>query len=122
MTQHSLHYLPAGLQIPGPEPDGLSKPYWEGLKAGRLMIQRCSGCGLWQWGPEWICHSCHSFELAWEGVTAEGRIYSWERVWHAVHPALFRLQSLAVGSGMDLPFLPWLRSRMGRGQGGGPHL
>jgi len=88
MIQHSEHYLPTGLPIPGPERDGLSKPYWEGLKAGRLVIQRCSGCGIWQWGPEWICHSCHSFDLAWEEVRAEGRIYSWERVWHAVHPAL----------------------------------
>jgi uncharacterized OB-fold protein len=82
------HYLPAGLPTPAPERDGLSKPYWEGLKAERLLIQRCSGCGIWQWGPEWICHSCHSFDLAWEEVRAEGRIYSWERVWHAVHPAL----------------------------------
>ncbi len=68
MIQHSEHYLPTGLPIPGPERDGLSKPYWEGLKAGRLVIQRCSGCGIWQWGPEWICHSCHCFDLAWEEV------------------------------------------------------
>lgn len=88
MTQNSGHYLPAGLPIPGPDRDGLSRPYWDGLKAGRLMIQRCSGCGVWQWGPEWICHSCHSFDLRWEEVKPEGRVYSWERVWHAVHPAL----------------------------------
>jgi uncharacterized OB-fold protein len=88
MTQRSEHYLPAGLPIPGPERDGLSKPFWDGLKAGRLLVQRCSGCGVWQWGPEWICHSCHCFDLGWEEVRAEGRIYSWERVWHAVHPAL----------------------------------
>ena len=88
MTQHPEHYLPAGLPIPGPERDGLSKPYWEGLKAGRLVIQRCSGCGIWQWGPEWICHACHCFDLAWEEIRPEGRIFSWERVWHAVHPAL----------------------------------
>jgi uncharacterized OB-fold protein len=88
MTQHSDSYLPAGLPIPAPERDGLSKPYWEGLKVGRLLIQRCCACGIWQWGPEWICHSCHGFDLAWEEVRAEGRIYSWERVWHAVHPAL----------------------------------
>lgn len=88
MTEHPEPYLPAGLPIPSPERDGLSKPYWDGLKAGRLLIQRCLGCGIWQWGPEWICHSCHGFDLAWEEVRAEGRIYSWERVWHAVHPAL----------------------------------
>jgi uncharacterized OB-fold protein len=88
VTEHPEPYLPAGLPIPSPERDGLSKPYWDGLKAGRLLIQRCSGCGIWQWGPEWICHSCNGFDLGWEEVRAEGRIYSWERVWHAVHPAL----------------------------------
>ena len=38
--------------------------------------------------PEWICHACRSFEVGWEHVDGRGRIYSWERVWHPVHPAL----------------------------------
>lgn len=88
MTQAVAFYLPPGLPVPTFERDELSKPYWEGLKSGKLMIQRCAGCGAWQWGPEWICHSCHCFDLTWEEIKAEGRIYSWERVWHPVHPAL----------------------------------
>ncbi len=81
-------YLPPGLPIPAPEPNGLSRPYWDGLKAGRVNVQRCRACGTWQWGPEVICHRCHSFDLGWEEVAPRGRIYSWERVWHPVHPAL----------------------------------
>jgi uncharacterized protein len=81
-------YLAPGLPIPVAEPDGLSKPYWEGLKANRLLVQRCTACRGWQWGPEWICHRCRSFELEWAEVEGKGRIYSWERVWHPVHPAL----------------------------------
>lgn len=81
-------YLPEGLPIPVAEADGLSAPYWAGLMEGELRVQRCAGCGAWQWGPEWICHSCHSFDLNWEPVAGEGRIYSWERVWHPVHPTL----------------------------------
>ena len=82
------HYLPAGLPTPAPERDGLSKPYWEGLKAERLLIQRCAGCGIWQWGPEWICHGCHSFDLSWREINGRGRIYSYERPHHPVHAAL----------------------------------
>ena len=81
-------YLPEGLPIPTPEADGLSAPYWNGLKEDVLMVQRCKGCGGWQWGPEWICHRCHSFDMGWEAVEGRGRIFSWERVWHPVHPAL----------------------------------
>lgn len=81
-------YLPEGLPIPVPENDGLSRPYWEGVRRGELRVQKCKDCGTWQWGPEWICHSCRSFDLDWVQVEAKGRIYSWERVWHPVHPAL----------------------------------
>lgn len=81
-------YLPAGLPIPTPLPDGLDAPYWEGLARGELRAQRCRACKAWQWGPEWICHACHSFDVGFEAVAPRGRIYSWERVWHPVHPAL----------------------------------
>jgi uncharacterized OB-fold protein len=81
-------YLPPGLPIPVPEPDGLSLPYWQGLREGVLRVQRCALCGTWQFGPEWICHGCLRFEPAWTEVVPRGRIYSWERVWHQVHPAL----------------------------------
>lgn len=81
-------YLPPGLSIPVPEPDGVSAPYWNGLREGRLLVQRCTHCGTWQFGPEWICHRCHAFDPAWVEVPATGRIHSWERVWHPVHPAL----------------------------------
>jgi uncharacterized protein len=81
-------YLPSGLPVPVSEPDGLSAPYWAGLQQDQLLVQRCARCGRWQFGPEWICHECHAFDPAWVEVPAEGRIYSWERVWHPVHPAL----------------------------------
>ena len=81
-------YLPPGLPIPVPEPDGVSAPYWNGLREGVLRVQRCAHCQAWQFGPEWICHKCHAFDPDWVEVPAEGRIYSWERVWHPVHPAL----------------------------------
>ncbi len=81
-------YLPSGLPIPVAENDGLSAPYWEGLREGVIRVQKCGGCGVLQWGPEWICHQCHSFDLGWSEVAGRGRVYSWERSWHPVHPAL----------------------------------
>ncbi|MFQ3459312.1 OB-fold domain-containing protein [Bradyrhizobium sp. UFLA01-814] len=82
------HYLAVGLPIPVGEPDGLSTPYWMGLRENRLLVQRCDRCCTWQFGPEWICHNCHSLDLTWTDVEPTGRIYSWERVWHPSHPAL----------------------------------
>jgi len=84
----SEFYLPEGLPAPSAAPDGLSQPYWDGAREGKLRIQRCRGCGAWQWGPEWVCHRCHSFDLAWEDITGRGRIWSYQRPHHPVHPAL----------------------------------
>jgi len=81
-------YLPEGMPVPAPMNDGLDKPHWDGLKDGKLLVQRCGDCGTWQWGPEWLCHECNSFNMAWTEVAGEGVIYSWERPWHPVHPAL----------------------------------
>tara|TARA_B110000444_G_C18792871_1_gene573331 strand:- start:866 stop:1300 length:435 start_codon:yes stop_codon:yes gene_type:complete len=79
-------YLNTGL--PKPVGDGLDDLFWEGLRENKLLIQHCDSCHQWQWGPEWICYHCHSFELSFEEVEPKGLIYSHERVWHPVHPAL----------------------------------
>ncbi len=81
-------YLAPGLPAPVASPDGLDEPFWTGLRDERLLIQRCADCGGFQWGPEWVCHRCHSFDLGYAEIPAEGVIYSHQRVWHPVHPAL----------------------------------
>ncbi len=83
----TAHYLPAGLPAPLDE-EGVNAPYWQGLAQGALRVQRCGACGTWQFGGEWLCHHCHAFDPAWVEVAPRGRIFSWERVWHPVHPAL----------------------------------
>ncbi len=82
----SDYYLNPGLPQPAATP--LDEPYWQGLKQERLLIQRCNACQKFQWGAEWICHHCLSDDLAFTEVPAQGVIYSYERVWHPVHPAL----------------------------------
>ena len=81
-------YLKPGLPGPVPAPDGLDAPFWQGLRDERLLLQRCAQCRRWQWGPEWICFRCLSFDLRFEEVPPTGIIYSYERIWHPVHPAL----------------------------------
>jgi uncharacterized OB-fold protein len=82
------YVLPAGLPTPAPARDGLDTTYWEGTRRHELWVQRCRACRTWQWGPEWVCHHCHSFDVGWEQVEPKGRIYSWERPWHPVNRVL----------------------------------
>ncbi len=83
-----MSYLNPGLPKPVPAPDGLDAPFWEAAAEDVLKLQRCNACQHWQWGPEWICHRCLSDDIAFDVVEPRGRIYSFERVWHPVHPAL----------------------------------
>jgi len=69
-------------------PDGLDTAYYEAVARHELVVQKCNDCGTFQWGPEWVCHKCRSFDLGWEKVEPKGKIYSWERVWYPVHPAV----------------------------------
>lgn len=81
-------YLPEGMPLPAPQPDGLDAAFWEGTKQHRLLVQRCTACATFQFGPEWICHSCCSDTLDWHECSGQGRVFAFERVWHPVHPAL----------------------------------
>lgn len=81
-------YLLPGLPAPAASADGLDRPYWDGLRHEQLLIQRCNSCSRWQWGPEWLCHRCRSFDVGFDAIAAEGVIFSHQRVWHPVHPAL----------------------------------
>jgi uncharacterized protein len=103
MTATQVFYLPEGLPIPVPEADGLTRPYWEGLRREELWVQRCPQCQTWQWGAEWICHHCLAFDLDWVQVEGKGHIYSWERVWHPVHPALKQRRDPYIAVLVTLP-------------------
>ena len=69
-----MTYLPPGLPAPVTESDRLDLPYWEGTRQGVLKVQRCGACNTWQWGPEWLCHHCRSWDMRW--VAVEGRAAS----------------------------------------------
>ena len=97
----TTHYLPGAPAPVRPEPE-LDAPYWEGTRRHRLLVQRCRQCRTWQWGPEWICHNCLSADLAWTEISQEGVIYSYERVWHPVSPAL-KEQTPYVAVLVELP-------------------
>ena len=87
-TEMSEPYLAPGLAAPRPASDGLDEPYWNGTRAEELWVQRCPSCGAYQWGPEWMCHRCQAFDPDWVQVEPRGRIFSWQRPHHPVHPAL----------------------------------
>src|SRR6266849_2693924 len=84
---HNEYCLPEGLPMPAPSHTGLDNAFWEAARRHELVVQRCNRCATFQFGPEWICHKCHTLDLGWHRVSGRGKVYSWERVWHPAHPA-----------------------------------
>ena len=60
-----------------PVPDGNDSFFWDGVAGGRLLIQRCSRCGVLRLPAVPMCGACHSTE--WDTVQSEGRgrVLSW---------------------------------------------
>ena len=67
---------PAAAKRPLPGISDDTRFFWDGARAGKLLIQRCKGCGELRHPPGPVCPSCHSFE--WDTLEASGRgtVYS----------------------------------------------
>lgn len=74
---------------PVPEPDPDSAPFWEGVKQGRLLVQRCTACGRHRFPPGEACPDCLSREADWVEVCGRGRVYSWIVVRHPIPREIF---------------------------------
>jgi uncharacterized OB-fold protein len=74
----------------------------EGLKQGKILIQRCKACKALRHPPRPMCSKCGSFE--WDTVEASGRgtIYSYAISYHRPlptlpHPTVILLVALEEG-------------------------
>ena len=71
---------------PIPAPDRDSEPFWEATKGGKLLIQRCSDCGVLRHPPQPACGQCGSFESDWQEASGKGTVYSFVIQRHPTHP------------------------------------
>jgi uncharacterized OB-fold protein len=72
------------IPLPMPTPD--SKPYWEGLREGRLLIQKCGRCGKLRHYPRPVCDACFAMEVEWIEASGRGTVHSWTQTHHAFLP------------------------------------
>ncbi len=63
-----------GLPVPPADADGA--PYWQGARDGKLLLQRCVGCGTVRFYPRHLCPACWSPDHAWIEAAGQGRVHS----------------------------------------------
>jgi uncharacterized OB-fold protein len=66
--------------LPSLSEQGIADPttevFWQGCAQHRLLVQRCSGCGQYQFYPRPFCLSCEATTLEWVEAAGTGIIYS----------------------------------------------
>lgn len=72
---------------PRPEITEDSRPYWDGLRQHRLLLQCCTDCGRLRHYPRPLCDACHSFACDWVAASGAAHVHSWTVAHHAFHPA-----------------------------------
>lgn len=64
------------LEKPLPEINSLSQPFWEAAADNKLVIQRCSNCGVFVWCPRPSCTECGGDQLEWKTMSGRGMVFS----------------------------------------------
>jgi uncharacterized protein len=62
----------AAVAPPIPEPDDLTRFFWDGVKAHTLLIQRCNRCRHYIHPPREVCRFCLSIDLSPQEVSGRG--------------------------------------------------
>lgn len=61
---------------PLPHATETSAPFWEGLRAGEVRLQRCDDCAKWIFYPRSHCPRCLSPSLGWQAVSGRGVLHT----------------------------------------------
>jgi uncharacterized OB-fold protein len=61
-------------------------PYLDGLRAHRLLLQRCGDCSKYRYPPSMFCPWCLSDSLEWVEASGRGSVYSFIILHQPYHP------------------------------------
>ena len=74
-------------EMPRPQVEAQSEPFWAAAREGRLVIQRCTDCGTFRHLPHVMCASCQSSAHEWVESAGQGTVFTYTIVIHPVHAA-----------------------------------
>jgi len=57
-----------------------SRPFWDGARAGKLMLMGCNACGRAYHYPRPACPHCWSEDVAWREATGRATLYTFSTV------------------------------------------
>jgi uncharacterized OB-fold protein len=77
----------SGDQLITPLETSDAKEFWDGCRAGKLLLQRCQACQRAQFYPRILCTACGAQDLEFEESTGRGVVASFSVCHRPVTPA-----------------------------------
>ena len=82
--------------LPAITPD--NEAYWTALAEGRLLLQRCEGCGRSRHPIAPVCPYCLALGWQWQESTGRGRVFSWVKYHRSYLPEFVPLMPYVVAT------------------------
>jgi len=87
---------------PLPEIQPFTRPFWDGTKQHKLLVQHCHACGANIFYPRRECPDCWSEDLGWVESSGRGTVYAFSITYEGVE-AMFVEDLPIVLAWVDLP-------------------
>jgi uncharacterized OB-fold protein len=71
---------------PIPIPDEITAPFYDGARAGRLMLQHCPSCNGWSFPVRERCPHCFAGGLQWRQASGRGVLYTFAIMHQVMNP------------------------------------
>jgi hypothetical protein len=80
--------------VPAITPD--MREFFDGARAGRLMVQKCDSCGKLRFPAHDLCSKCNSTDSRWVPVSGRGEVFSFSIMHQLYHPGFAKEVPYAV--------------------------
>ncbi len=60
-----------------PVPNRDDQPFWDGVREGRLLLQRCADCTQLRHPPQPMCPACGSLAVELQEASGRGTVFTW---------------------------------------------
>ncbi len=81
---------------PVPQPNEVTRPFWDAAASHRLVHPRCRSCGRTFFPPHLCCPHCRASDWAWEEGAGRGTVHSATVVHRAPQPGFAPPYVIAV--------------------------
>lgn len=88
----------ADLNRPVPQPDDVTRPFWDACRRRLLCFQHCAACGHGWLPASAVCPRCWSAETEWVPASGEAIVFSFAVYRRAHHPAFEELLPYVVAA------------------------